>query len=63
MKDCCGTVSIQCDFLNSKPDFEIFFKCMKNMQTNVFGVFLSNDSIAAFQTVRQTIFDGARAYL
>lgn len=59
MKDYCGTVSIQCDFLNNKPDFGIFFKCIKHMQTNVFGVFLSNDSIAAFQTVKQAIFDGA----
>lgn len=34
----------------------------KTMQTNVYDL-LSNDSVAAFQTVRQTIFDRALAHL
>lgn len=35
----------------------------KTMQTNVYDLLLSNDSVAAFQTVKQTIFDGALAHL
>lgn len=36
-EDCCGTVSIQSDFLNSKLDSGIFFKCIKTCKLMCFN--------------------------